>query len=132
VDAKLALSAVDIGIAIARFLWHKAHGADATPDEDAIKAAGAKALEGAALAAAIELDRRAREAGVTAAANALTKATSELLYELGRVETDPSPDVPNILAGADVQEMPADWKPEQSIDDWDNVKTPTPDGSSER
>lgn len=103
---------VEAGIALARYLWHRAHGDSTAPDEAAIKEAGRKAAEAAASRAALEIERRAAAAGMQLASDLLAKAAAELLYELGRVETDPSPDVPNILEGADVQQMPADWHPE--------------------
>lgn len=95
--------AIEAGIALARFLWHKVHGADTKPDEAAIRAAGIKAAQMTARAAALEIERRAAEVGITAASDTLAHALASLSYELGRVETDPSPDVPRILDGVDIE-----------------------------
>lgn len=104
-DLKIIL--VEAGIAIARLLWHKAHGDSTKPDEAAIRDVGRKAAEAAAARAALEIERAAAAAGMQTASVLLAKAAAELLYELGRVETDPSPDIPDILQGASITEMPA-------------------------
>lgn len=103
---------IEAGIALARFLWHKAHGEASMPDENAIKAAGLKAAQMAAQAASLELQRRAALLGIREATAELDRAAHALMYEMGRLETDPSPDIPNILEGADVQQMPESWEPE--------------------
>lgn len=44
---------------------------------------------------------------------------------------EPKGTLPDILGGASITQMPPDWKPEtdaQPIEDWDDVKTPTPGG----
>jgi hypothetical protein len=105
---------------LARYLWHKAHGADTKPDEEQIKAAARTAAKAAAQAAALEVERLAAVAGMQAATAELDKAAADLLYELGRVETDPSPDVPHILEGTSIEQMP----PGSKLDASGNWETP--------
>ena len=111
---------IEAGVLLARYLWHKAHGANTKPDEAAIVEAGRKAAEAAAARAALEIERRAAAAGMQAASVALAKAAGELMYELARVETDPSPDVPHILEGAQIEIMP----PGSKLDAAGNWETP--------
>ncbi len=103
-DPKLIL--LEAGIAVARYLWHKAHGDDTKPDEAKLAAAGRKVAEMGVKAAALELERDAAAAGMQLASNLLAKNAAELLYELERLETDPSPkSIPSLLDMEEVKEL---------------------------
>ena len=76
--ADIIAAVIEPAIALARFLWHKAHGEDTQPDEAELKRIALASLTAQLQRAELELQRLAAVAGVPIAVDVLARALIEL------------------------------------------------------